>query len=279
MISGINQISTLPTVYAKVNELVDNPTSSASDLGRVISRDQGLTARLLKLVNSAFYGLPSKIDTVSRAVTVIGFKQLKELVLATSVLSMFKGLGSSISLSMEDFWKHSIACGLTSRILAIYARCDNPEAFFVAGLLHDLGRLVLLEKCSEEYKNIFHERTEKDRMLFEVERSFFGYTHAEVARELVSFWNLPETLKSAVGFHHVPQRAGRFAPYAGIVHIADIFVHACEIGASGEHYVPNLFPEAWNQSGLKRSILEPAIDKIHEQFEEAYSFVMGAVEK
>ena len=275
MIEGISSISILPTIFAKVNELLDDPTSSAHDLGRVISGDQGLTVRLLKLVNSIFYGFPGKIDTVSHAVTLIGFRQLRELVLGASVQNMFKGFGDNISFSMEEFWKHSLACGVASRVMAIYRREENPESYFVAGLLHDIGRLVLLEMYSEEYRKVFTIIEDKNALIFEAETDVFGFTHAEVAKELISFWSLPDSLQGAVGHHHSPQAGPGSSSYADMVHISNILVHACRIGSSGERFVPSLSPGAWERIGLKKSILEPAFEKIYEQFEDAFSFFVG----
>jgi HD-like signal output (HDOD) protein len=276
MIQGLKGISTLPTIYAKVNELVSDPTSSANDLGRVISGDQGLTVRLLKLVNSPFFGFPGKIDSVSRAVAIIGIKQLRELTLATSLLSMFKEIGDNDSLKIEDFWKHSLGCGLASRILAIYRREENPESFFVAGLLHDIGRLVLLESYSDKYREIFTIVKDKNSLVYEAEMEALGFTHAAVAKELISSWDLPDSLKAAVGYHHDPQERRSYSSYADIVHVSDILVHACKIGYSGERFIPPLSPNAWERVGLKKSMLEPAFEKIYEQFEDAYSFFIGA---
>ena len=279
IVRSIDKIATLPVIYSSVNELVDSPTSSASDLGKVISADQGFTSSLLKLVNSSFYGFPSRIDTVSRAVTIIGFKQLRELVLATSVMSMFKNIGKDISLNMEEFWKHSIGCGLASRILAIYSGQKNPESYFVAGLLHDIGRMVLLDKYMDEYGKVLSAVNEENLLVFEAEMDILGFTHAAVAGELVSLWNLPDTLRTAVGYHHNPNRAKNAAMYADIVHIADILTHVCEIGLSGEQFVPPLVVDAWERVGLRKSILEPVFEKIEEQFEETYLFIMGTQEK
>ena len=279
IVRSIDKMATLPMIYTSVNELVDSPTSSASDLGRVISADQGFTAGLLKLVNSAFYGFPSRIDTVSRAVTIIGFKQLRELVLATSVMSMFKNMGKGISMNMEEFWKHSIGCGLASRILAIYSGRNNPESYFVAGLLHDIGRMVLLDKCMEAYTEVLSAVNQKDLLLFEAEKDILGFTHADVAGELVALWNLPNTLRSAVGYHHDPNRAKDAALYADIVHISDILTHVCEIGLSGEQFVPPLVADAWERVGLQKSILEAVFEKIEAQFEETYLFIMGTQER
>lgn len=268
-------ISTLPTIFHKVNEAVDNPTSSASDLASIISTDQGLTTRLLTLVNSSFYSFSKKIDTVSRAVTIIGFKQLKELVLATSVLSMFKDVNSESGLNMEDFWKHSIACGLACRILAIYRRDENPEAYFVAGLLHDIGRLVLLESRGSRFAPVLAAAKGDSRLLFEAEQKTFGFSHADVGAALMAFWKLPQHLHDAVSRHHAPGRGKQQQNAAGVVHIADILVHAAGIGSSGEFFVPPLQPEIWQSSRLQKSMLEPVMDKIQDQFDDAYRFIMG----
>lgn len=277
MVQRIGKVSTFPTIYAKIEELFKDPSTSAYEVGRVISGDQGLTVRLLKLVNSPFYGFPSKIDSVSRAITIIGFKQLRELVFATSIFSMFKDFGNNVLFEMENFWQHGLGCGLTSRVLAIYRREENPESYFAAGLLHDIGRLVLLESYPDQYREVFTIVKDENAMVLEAEKDVFGFTHAAVGKELISAWNLPDSLKAAVGHHHDPQGRRGSSHYADIVHISDILMHACRIGFSGEKFIPPLSPEAWERVGLKKSILEPTFKKIFEQFEDAHSFFVGAV--
>ncbi|TNF36982.1 MAG: HDOD domain-containing protein, partial [Gammaproteobacteria bacterium] len=136
------KLASLPTVYNKLNEAVDSPTSSSQDIADIIMEDSALAARLLKLSNSAFFGFPSRIDTISQAVTVIGMRELRDLVLATSVVSMFKDIPTNL-VSPESFIEHSIATGVAARVMATHRRESNVERFFVAGLLHDIGRLVL----------------------------------------------------------------------------------------------------------------------------------------
>lgn len=274
IIKGIKRISSLPTVFARVNELLNDPKSCASDFSKVISEDQALTARLLKLVNSAFYGFPGKIETVSRAVTIIGFRELRELILATSVLSMFTDLGDNVSFSMEDFWKHNLACGIAGRILAIYNRQENPETYFVAGLLHDIGRLVLVESRPEEYREVFVIVREENKLMCEAERDVFGFTHEAVGKELISRWKLPAFVEDAVGFHHDPKGGKKSSSYVDIVHVANILANAGSIGSSGEKFVPRLNPDAWERIGLKKSILERVFEKTYEQFEDAVSFLL-----
>ena len=274
IVRSIKKISSLPTVFSRVNELLNDPTSCAADFVKVISQDQALTARLLRLANSAFYGFPSRIDTVTRAIIIIGFRQLRDLVLATSVLDVFRGVGEDNSFSIEAFWRHSLACGVASRVLTIYKREENPERYFVAGLLHDIGRLVLLESCPEQYREVFMITKEENRLMYEVEGDVFGFTHAEVGKELLSLWRLPPSLEDAVGFHHDPRGGDSSSSYEDVVHIANILVHASGLGSSGDHFVPPLNQEAWERIGLKKSILELALEKIYKQFEEAVAFLL-----
>jgi HD-like signal output (HDOD) protein len=274
VIRGMKNIPSIPTVITKVTEILDDPRSCAADLGRVISGDQALTARLLRLVNSAFYGFPSKIETVSRAVTVIGFRQLRELTVGTSMLNMFKGIGEHTSLSMQDFWKHSVVCGIASRVLAIYKREEVPERFFVAGLLHDIGRMVLLESRPEQYIEVFSMVKQESCLVAEAEMAVFGFTHAEVGKKLMLSWHLPSSLANAVGFHHDTERRDRSSRLEDIVHVSDIIAHTSELGSSGEQFIPPLNPYAWERLGLKTSILQPAMEKIYEQFDNIAGFML-----
>ncbi len=270
----VKRISSLPTIFLRVNELINDPRSSAADLGRVIEKDQALTSRLLRLANSAFYGFPGKIETVSRAVSIIGFKQLQELVLAISVRSIFSGFASSSPINMRSFWQHSIACGIASRNFAILKGIKAPESFFVAGFLHDFGRLILLEHYPQKYAEVYDTATRKQVFIHEVEKELFGFTHADVGGELIRTWRLPAGLAEAIAYHHHPQKAHEYAELTAIVHIANVTVHACQFGFSGDQFVPVLSEEAWRLTGLKASVLEPAVNKTQEQLDELFEFLI-----
>ncbi|RMF60849.1 MAG: HDOD domain-containing protein [Calditrichaeota bacterium] len=275
LVQSVKKISSLPTIFVRVNELINDPTSCANDLGRVIEKDQALTSGLLKLANSAFYGFPGRIDTVSRAITIIGFKQLRELVLAVSVRSAFSEFGQDSPINMTSFWEHSIACGIASRVLAIYSGETIPETHFVAGFLHDFGRLILLENYPQKYKEVHEVVRTEAWMTTEVEKEVFGFTHTDVGGELIRAWNLPESLVEAVRFHHEPEKATHYGELTAIVHLANIIVQACEIGFSGEFLVPPLSDEAWRKTGLQPGVLEPVVDKLYEQFEDMRAFLMS----
>jgi HD-like signal output (HDOD) protein len=273
LLNGYLEISSLPLVYEKLNDAVNNPRASMSDIARVISEDAGLTARLLRIVNSAFYGFPSRVDSISRAVTILGTHELRALALATSVTTMFKGIPVDL-VSMDSFWRHSIACGVTARILATYRRVQNAERFFIAGVLHDIGRLVMYMKIPDQSRQAIVRSQEMQEPLFVSEREVIGFGHASVGSLLLEAWSFPAGLEEAVGFHHNPNAASRYPLEAAIIHLADIIVHAMELGSSGEQSVPPLDPEAWDRVGLPVSVLSPTVVQLENQFEDVVNMMV-----
>ena len=198
LVSGVNEVFTLPSIYYQIDEAIHDPLSTASRIGHIISDDTGLAACLLRMVNSAYFGLPSKIDTISRAVTVIGTRQLRDLALATSVIDLFEGIPDEL-VNMELFWKHSVACGVAARVLATYCHETNVERYFVGGMLHDIGSLVIYSKIPTKAKEVLLSCQEKEHLLYETEESMLGFNHAEVGGLLLEAWDLPSRLVNMVG--------------------------------------------------------------------------------
>jgi HD-like signal output (HDOD) protein len=267
LLTGYIEISSLPLIYTRLNDAVNNPRASIADIARIISEDAGLTARLLRIVNSAFYGIPTRVESIARAVTIIGTHELRALALATSVTTMFKGIPEDLA-NMELFWRHSIACGVAARILATYRRLPNAERFFIAGVLHDIGRLVMFMKVPDKSREAMVRSQEVGEPLFVSEREVMGFGHASVGSLLLEAWRFPQGLEEAVGFHHNPNAATRYPLEAAIVHLADIICHAMQLGTSGEKFVPSLEKEAWDQVGLPVSILSPVLVQLESQFED-----------
>lgn len=270
------KIPTLPFIFHQLNEAVNDPRSSMRDIAEIISTDQGLSARLLRIANSAFYGFPSRIETISRAVTIIGTQQLRDLALATSVIETFSGLPIQL-VDMASFWRHSIASGITARVLANYHRESNIERFFVAGLLHDIGRLLIYRKEPEKARETLENSTTKNEPLFVTEYSQFGYDHGEVGGVLLHNWGLPVSLEEAVRYHHNPSFSKRFPLEASTVHVSDIIANAMKFGTSGEHFVPPLESDAWEQLRLPVSILAPALEQIDRQFSDSAKLFLEGV--
>lgn len=272
IVTGILHLASLPEVFLRVNEMIDNPHYSAADIGRVISQDAGLTARLLKIVNSSFYGFPSKIDTVSRAITIIGTHDLRDLILATSVVKLFSGLPNDI-VTMDSFWRHSIGCALVARGLAARRGEPHTERFFVEGLLHDVGSLLIYRKIPELAREALLRASNDNETLCQAERSVMGFDHAAVGGELLRAWKLPTHLEEAVAFHHTPSMARQFPLDAAITHIANIIASAVQFGSSGSRYVAPFESAAWDLVGLSGEVVEPVVIEAETQFSEALRLI------
>jgi putative nucleotidyltransferase with HDIG domain len=269
LLKGMVELSSLPFIYIKINEAVNNPRSSIKDISEIISGDPGLTSRLLRLVNSAFYGFPSKIETVNRALLMVGMQQMRDLALATSVMSLFKGIPGHL-VSMESLWRHSVACGLAARMLATVRQSGtNVELLFTAGIIHDIGRLVIYKKIPETAQEMILRCKDSKEPLYLVEKEMLGFDHSDLGRMLAQSWNLPPSLEEVLAYHHFPQEAKQYPVEAGVVHIADYIVHAIQLGDSGEQYIPPLDEQVWELCGIPSSVLSSTSDQLRHEFEDA----------
>jgi HD-like signal output (HDOD) protein len=267
LVESMKSVCSLPASYQRVNDKVDDPKSSVADIAKTISMDQGLSARLLKLANSAFYGFPSRIETISSAVMIIGARELRDLALATAVISMFKDVPPALC-DMKSFWRHSLACGLTSRLLAVRRRESNPERYFVAGMLHDVGRLVIYQGLPVVASKTLQRARNEKQLVVRIEREELGFDHAKVGSQLLECWRLPASLRDAVGNHHSFGTTLRYPVECALVHSADVISGALSLGSSGETLVPELNEEAWALSGLAATQLKPLVEDLERQLEE-----------
>jgi len=265
----------LPHIFTEINRVISDPRSSAVHVAEVISKDPNLTARLLRIVNSAFYGFPSKIDTISRAVTILGSKELSTLALGTSVLEIFKDIPADL-VDMKSFWEHSFACGIAARMIASYKNIVNTERLFVAGLLHDIGRLVNYRYLPRQGREMLLHAQRTDSLLRTAELEVLGFDHTQIGAMLMQKWKLPVILEQAVGYHHQPMLS-QHPREASIVHIADILLNALMIGTSGERFVPPVVPEAWTELGLPTEIFTKSVQLIDRQVAEViHNFFEGS---
>jgi len=261
----------IPSVVFELNEVIANPVSSADHIAQVVNKSPSLTALLLKIVNSSFYGFPSQIDKVSHAVTLIGTREVSGLALGISVLSVFKHIPKEM-IDMYSFLRHSLACGILSRILAAQKNFSFTEQLFVSGLLHDLGRLILYRHFPEESRYILSCSRKHKKLLREEEKNYLGCDHAQLGQHLMKQWKLPLILENNVLYHHKPSEAQQSAP-AAIVHIADIIVNSLGIGSSGEEFVPPLDMAAWENLDLQLSSLDTIIGQVTHQFQSLESIL------
>ncbi|WP_419780895.1 HDOD domain-containing protein [Maridesulfovibrio sp.] len=265
------KLPSLPQVFIEMRQVINDPASSASDLAKVISRDTALSAFLLRMVNSAFYNFPAQIDTISRAVAVVGTNQLSTLAMGTSVMDMFKGLPADI-IDLELFWRHSFACGIIASQLSKTFKQGTPEKCFVAGLLHDIGRPVLMMALPEQAIAATAISRHKKALMFKAERVVTGFDHSELGGMLLRKWNLPFSLVNAVLNHHNPSKAAKY-PEALYVYFANVIAKAMGVGGSGDFFVRNVNNERWEKNGLTPDKLRKIDAELGPILDDAFSIL------
>lgn len=256
-------LPTLPCIFYQINDAINNPRSSARDIADIIKNDSSLSARLLRLANSVLYGFRSKIDTITRAVVVIGTKEIGSLALGITIMTQFNNIPSHI-MDMKSFWKHNMACGIASRIIAGYKNIANLERLFIGGLLHDIGRLIVCKYMPDELLASLQRAHSEDKLLYDVEPETIGLKHSTIGALVLKEWKLPVSLENIVKYHHQPLQAQDSLEPA-IANLADIIVNAAGIGSSGEQFVSPLNPEVWSCLDLPQSIFATTLKQVDRQ--------------
>ncbi|MBN1809871.1 MAG: HDOD domain-containing protein [Planctomycetes bacterium] len=255
LVEGIDALPTLPSIVARVNELVQDPSTSAADLNAVISRDLVLSGRLLKLVNSSMYGFPRKIANVTHAVVILGFNTVRNVVLSSFVLDAFDA--KDLPFGYRDFWVHSVAVATAaSGLLQPFSHKEADDGF-ICGLLHDIGKVVMHQYARERFAEVLEVVKTEDSLLVEAETKVLGYNHADVGGILLDQWHLPTHIVQGVSRHHTEARgqapgedAAAYGRLAAGVHVADILVRALLIGSGGDKQIPRLSHEALGALGI-----------------------------
>jgi putative nucleotidyltransferase with HDIG domain len=276
LVQDVGGLVTLPDVYLRINRLMEDAKSSSADIAEAVSRDPAFTLRLLRVANSPLYKVSSSVDTVAKAVTLLGTAQIRNLALTMSVASSFAGLPNNL-VSMENFWRHSLLCALAARLLAKEAgRCD-PEALFTAGLLHDIGELILFNRLPEQSKDaLLLVLDSSDEMsIHDAERQTAGIDHAEVGGELARQWQLPALLEECIAYHHDIGKATRYPRETALTHIANLVAQMAEIDTLDPADVPPIDPTAWQITGLSEQSIEPVVREVQAMINEAESLFMG----
>ncbi len=275
LVEGAVKVASPPLVYNRLVEVINHPRAGSADIARVIGEDQGLTGRLLKVVNSAFYSFPRPVETVVAAVTVVGTSQIRDLALATSVMSLFDGVPKDL-VDLESFWYHSLACGIMARTIAAQRGEDNIERFFVSGLLHDIGHLVIYMRAGAKGFEAIEMARSTGRPLCECEREVLSCDHAHVGHALLAQWNFPGAFQEAVAYHHHPRLASLFPVEVAATHVAEIAAHALRWGRSGGETVPPFDAAAWDVLDFEPDAIPRVVEETERQLQAAVHF-MGAV--
>lgn len=260
-LEGIDQIPTLPAVLVQVWELTHQESASAADVGRVLSGDPGLVGSVLRLANSAYFGFPRKVSTVTQAIVVLGFETVKALALGASV---FGALGRrNGTIDTDAFFRHSLATGLAARLLVERRAPKDGAAAFCGGILHDLGKLVLAEFLPD-CRSALETALQKAMPYEEAEREAAGLTHNEIGQWFAERWNFPVELAAAIRWHHDPEEATEGVECAAAVHLGDVVAHRCGAAGDARPAAPEPRPAALAHFELSGEALDALAEPVRE---------------
>ncbi len=258
-----SELTSFPDIYFRIKEVLEDESASADQIAKVVSTDMSLSAKLIKLVNSPLYGFPQAIDSVSRAVTLVGAKELSTLALGISAINYFHDIPAEL-VDMKSFWRHSITCGIFAKLLAGTQSGLTPERFFTGGLLHDVGRLIMFKKLPYASTEAMLFARENSIPLVEAERSILEFCHTDISEPLLASWKFPEGLSNMINYHHNPMEFPNPLEPA-IIHVADNLTNAMEVALGGMYVLPGIDEDAWNLLGIEPSMLPELVEQCAEQ--------------
>lgn len=280
VLDKLNDIPTLPIVATKVTELINDPNSSSSDIAEVLKKDQVLTAKVLKLINSPYYGIPGEVTDVKRALAYLGFNTLAQLVLSVSVISLFSDKKNS-KFSLQDFWKHALGTAVASEVIAKQVGYPKPEECFTCGLLHDIGKIVLLQIAPDEFFRVV-QLAEKEKISFiDAERKLETPNHGYLGEYIADKWRLPMVIRMSIRYHHtdVSQMETMLAsikPAVQIVSLANQLVVKENIGHSGDASGGFVGANLLQPLNLTEAHLPPILEKLQKDMDNASAFLRSA---
>jgi putative nucleotidyltransferase with HDIG domain len=229
ILENVNNLPSIPVVLTEVNKLLENDGTSATELGKVIAKDQGLVAKILVVANSPLYGIPRRVSTIDFAIVILGFNHIKNIVISLSMMEAFKSIHGA-KFDQKKFWQHSVLTALTAKRIADDLGYYFSGEAFTAGLLHDLGIPIIYKFFNKEFLEITEKQKESGRNYWEIEEEVLGATHSEVGEFLINKWNLPPALAEVVAHHHKPDVPSEYSEITAVVHLADYMLNFLEVG-------------------------------------------------
>ena len=270
LVNNTIELPTMPEVLLKLNEVMANPDAYAEDVAKVVSKDPAVATNILRIVNSAYYGLQVRVSSVSLAISVMGFNMTKKVALKAAVFSVFGKRRDKIQhFDPLAFWRHAIYAGTAARVLggnsAVFA-ATHAEDIYIAGLLHDIGKIILMEKTAPKYLAMLRKSVQQKRPEIEVEMGDFGFTHADVGSVLAIKWFLPEDLAIAIRYHHAPSRDPFHRSLSSLIHLADQLAWRAGSPSTVGTTLAQLDHEVYDQIGLDPTRVEELVPQIQEDF-------------
>lgn len=266
VIKSVRDLPSLPAVVAELMTSFDQTDASIDLLADKVSRDQALTAKTLRIANSSFYGLPRKVTTIQQAIIILGMDSIRTLITAAAVSDKFAS-SQHAAFDFKVFWRHSVSTALCAKLLAREAKL-NQDAAFITGLLHDIGKLVLVTSFPDQYSQAIAYRRTHDCYMLEAERKVLGVDHIVAGLALAEHWKFPVIIQRAIGSHHAPKIQDH-GDIPGLVHVADAIAHALDLSRLEDDLVPPMSESAWNSFNVSPDAIQALFRGTESEFEEA----------
>jgi putative nucleotidyltransferase with HDIG domain len=276
MRSYVEKMPSLPPTVAKILQICNDPKTSPTDLNRLISLDPVLMGKVMKLINSAYYGLSQKITSLVRAIIMLGINTVKNLALSTAVLAGLVKKSDFQALNLEGFWKHSICVGSTAKLIAKERNVDVKllEEYFIAGLLHDIGKIPLNNRLAKNFIEALSEAERSRHPLYFAEQHVLNVDHSEIGKIIVENWKLSKDIEDVVLYHHnLTEYKGEYLDKLYTVVISNYFANIMELGFSGDRFPEKVPNEVFNYLGIEWQHLETIEDDIKREIEKAQIFL------
>lgn len=274
ILENLEEFPTLPTIYSNLLECIANPRSTVNDVAQIISKDQSAALKVLKSVNSPLYGLSKKVDTIRDAVFHLGFNEIKNLIVALSVVSTFKNLKPTKNFSLLEFWKHSVAVGVTSKLIGIASGEINTENYFLAGVIHDIGKLFFVQFFKEDFDTVVVFANQNNIEVIDAEMNFFGVNHIQIGEKIAVKWQLPEVFRSVIkNYKDLELNNGNSAIITS-VSLADYIANILGLGLKDSSTISRPNPKFWDVLKFKKGQLLELYPKIIENYNQSIQILI-----
>ncbi len=265
-VNDVSGLISLPDVYLRVRGMLNNPKVRMSDFARTISTDPNISIRVLRMANSAFFGFARQIDSLTRAISILGTSHLHDLVLGVAAIRSFSNIPNEI-VNTESYWRKSVFCGISARLMANRLNYLDSDRLFVGGLLHDVGHLLMYHKFPEESILAIEKSLQEEMPLYMAEREIIGFDYGQVGSELMLKWRLPESYRETTELHMEPAKSEKYRLETAIIHLARNMASSTEKVAASA-MPEEIDPIVWEITGLSEEIIEPIMVETNEHVED-----------
>lgn len=252
----IRDLPTLPTIFMRILRILRNPDATVKAIAGTIEADQAISMKVLKLINSSFYGLSRKVDSVQQAIVLLGSTTLKNVVISASVFKALGGESKESQFNREAFWQHSIGCGLIARCLGNHVNCGRDEEGFIAGIIHDIGKVVLDQYFNDKLRQVVKQVRLREISFYQAETEILGTGHPEIGSFLAEQWKLPEKLVEVIAQHHDFAPMSQYASLIALIQISNMLAHKYKVGSGGDDLTPEIEPSVWQHLKLEPHMLD-----------------------